>query len=138
MSYTIEQLCVGQRACLRRVFSNEDVVLCNQITNDYNEVYQADEDGWKQHFKHPIVPGLLTEGLVNQVISDRLPGNACILLQKELVFYHPVHIGDNITAELEIIDINKERHWVTMKVHCMNQDEQEVIKGQVVIFILPN
>jgi 3-hydroxybutyryl-CoA dehydratase len=81
---------------------------------------------------------LLAEGLINQVISEKLPGSACLLLQKELVYYHPVHVGDVITAELAIIDINLERSWVTQKVTCFNQAGSEVIKGQVVILVLPN
>ena len=127
---------MGQIAHLQRTFTAEDVRLCNEITRDYNHVYQEDETVWKQHFNDPIVPGLLTEGLINQVISDRLPGNACILLQKELVFYHPVHIGDAIKAQLEVIDLNIERNWATLKVICSNQTGDEVIKGQLVIFIL--
>ena len=54
-----------------------------------------------------------------------------------MIYYHPVHIGDAITAELLTIDINTERNWVTQKVICFNQNGTEVIKGQVVIFVLP-
>jgi len=50
----------------------------------------------------------------------------------------PVYVGDVITAELEIIDINMERNWHTQKVTCFNQSGNEVIKGQVVILILTN
>lgn len=54
------------------------------------------------------------------------------------MFYHPVHIGDMISAELEVIDINLNRDWVTQKVTCYNQAGIEVIKGQVVILVLTN
>ena len=40
------------------------------------------------------------------MISDKLRGRACVLVQKEMIYYHPVHIGDAITAELLTIDIN--------------------------------
>ena len=101
-------------------------------------MYGRNEEIWKDYYRKPIVPGLLTEGLVTQVISDRLPGGACILLQKEFIFSHPVHVGDVITAELEIIDINEERKWITERVTCYNQLGIEVIKGQVVILVLSN
>ncbi|MFJ8244241.1 hypothetical protein ACIQ4Z_07495 [Peribacillus asahii] len=138
MVYTIEELFIGQIARLQRTFSETDVRACNELTKDYSPVYRPSEENWENYYHQPIVPGLLTEGLINQVISDKLPGSACILLQKELVFYHPVFVGDVITAELEIIDINIERNWVTQKVTCYNEGGNEVIKGQVVIFLLSN
>jgi 3-hydroxybutyryl-CoA dehydratase len=138
MSYTIKELFNGQIARLQRVFTDEDVRICSELTKDYSPIYHQNEEVWKGFFRQPIVPGLLTEGLITQVISEKLPGSDCILLQKELIFYHPVYIGDVITAELEIIDINIERNWVTQKVTCYNQDGNEVIKGQVVLFILTN
>lgn len=138
MSYTISELFVGKVARLQRTFTEDDVRFCNELTQDYSPVYDSNEDVWKKFYKKPIVPGLLAEGLITQVISEKLPGSPCILLQKELVFYHPVHVGDVITAELEIIDINEDRKWVTQKVTCYNLMGDEVIKGQVVIFVLSN
>lgn len=138
MNQTSTEVFIGKIARLQRTFSEEDVRICNELTGDFNQVYGRNEEIWKDYFRKPIVPGLLTEGLVTQVISDRLPGGACILLQKELIFSYPVHVGDVITAELEIIDINEERKWITERVTCYNQLGIEVIKGQVVILVLSN
>ena len=138
MNYTITDIFVGRMARLQRTFSEEDVRICNELTGDFNQVYGRNGETWKDYFRKPVVPGLLTEGLITQVISDKLPGGACILLQKELIFSYPVHVGDVITAELEIININNERKWVTEKVTCYNQMGIEVVKGQVVILVLPN
>ncbi len=107
----------------------------DELAKDFNQIYPR-ESIWKKRYSHPIVPGLLVEGLITQVISDKLPGCACVLVQKEMVYYHPVHIGDVITAELSTMDIHPERNWVTQKVTCFNQNGTEVIKGQVVIFVL--
>ncbi|NMD68856.1 enoyl-CoA hydratase [Bacillus sp. DNRA2] len=137
MSYTITELHTGQTARLQRTFTEEDVHICNELTKDFNPIYSHNEDCWKNFYNKPIVPGLLAEGLITQVVTDKLPACACILLQKELIYYHPVHVGDVITAELSIIDINLERNWVTQKVTCFNQAGNEVIKGQLVLSMLP-
>ena len=129
---------MGKIARMQRIFTDEEVKICEKLTRDQSPVYNIDEDIWKNYFHQPIVPGLLVEGLINQVISEKLPGAACLLLQKELIFYLPVYVGDIITAELEIIDINMERNWVTQKVTCFNQSGSEVVKGQVVIVLLTN
>lgn len=129
---------IGKISRLQRTFGEEDVRICNELTGDFNQVYGRNEEVWKDYFSKPVVPGILTEGLINQVISDKLPGGPCILLQKELIFTHPVHIGDVITAELEVIDTNEKYGWVTEKVTCYNQASIEVVKGQVVICVLSN
>ena len=85
---------------------------------------------WRMGIHRSIIPALLVEGLISQVITDKLPGCACVLLQKELIYYHPVYIGDEITAELTIVGINYDRDWVTQKVICFNQNGTEVIKGK--------
>lgn len=128
---------IGQIARLQRIFIEEDLHKCNELTRDFNPIYYQHEEGWKGCYSRPIIPGLLVEGLISQVITDKLPGCACVLLQKELIYYHPVHVGDAITAELLVMDIDHERNWVTQKVTCFNQNGTEVIKGQVVIFVLP-
>ncbi|WP_165820819.1 MaoC/PaaZ C-terminal domain-containing protein [Pueribacillus theae] len=137
-NYTLTDLFVGQVARIQRTFTEEDVHLCNTLTREFNSVYKREENVWKPHFDGPIVPGLLSEGLITEVISTKLPGTACVLLQKEIIFCHPIYIGDTISAELQVIDINHERNWITQKVSCYNQNGKEVVKGQVVVFLLPN
>ncbi|MDQ0273249.1 MaoC/PaaZ C-terminal domain-containing protein [Cytobacillus purgationiresistens] len=137
MGYLLTELSIGQTAQLQRTFTEADVLACQVLTHDYSPVYNPDEEVWRVNYERPIVPGLLAEGLIHQVVSEKLPGAACILLQKEVIFYHPVYTNDKITAELEVIDINKERSWVTQKVTCFNQVGNEVIRGQIVLFVLP-
>ncbi|WP_147404949.1 MaoC/PaaZ C-terminal domain-containing protein [Oceanobacillus halophilus] len=134
----LEQFYKGQTARLQRTFTEEDVKKSSELTKDFSPVYNQKEDVWKKFYEKPIVPALLTEGLITQVISEKLPGVPCVLLQKDLVFYHPVHVGEEITAEMVVIDINADRKWVTQKVTCLDEDGKEVIKGQVVILLLSN
>ncbi|QKY69639.1 hypothetical protein [Lentibacillus sp. CBA3610] len=138
MTKTITNLFKGQTARLKRTFTDKDVKLSSELTNDFSPVYDSNANIWKEYYANPIVPALLTEGLITEVISTELPGIPCVLLQKDLVFYSPVYVGDEITAELVIIDKNLERNWVTEKVTCFDQDGNEVIKGQVVVYLLSN
>ncbi|MBM4765156.1 hypothetical protein [Bacillus sp. B15-48] len=135
MSLTNTKIFIGQSARLQRIFTEVDIQLCNELTKDFNPFYQQNDICLKNGEPKSIVPAVLVEGLIAQVITDELPGSACVLLQKEMIYYHPVYIDDAITAELTIIDINHEREWVTQKVMCFNQNGTEVIKGQVVIYV---
>lgn len=135
MSLTNSELLTGQSASLQRIFTEDDLRQYNELTKDFNPIYQHYDIGLDNRDSRAIIPGLLVEGLISQVITDKLPRCACVLLQKEMIYYHPVYIGDEITAELTIVDINHDRDWVTQKVICFNQNGTEVIKGQVVIYV---
>lgn len=136
-TYTLTDYYVGQFASIERTFTEEDLELYAKFSREFNEVYNSNTNAWESFFKGPIIPGLLPESLIIEVISKKLPGTACVLLQKEIVFSQPIYAGDTIRAELQIIDINHQRNWITQKVACVNQHGTEVIKGQVLVFLLP-
>ena len=120
MGLMISDMRLGQIARLKRTFNESDVEQCSALTKDYSPIYQQEKKEWKNQFNRPVVPGLLTEGLINQVISEKLP------------------IGDTVTAELEVIDINVDRNWVTQKIICYNESGTEIIKGQLLLLVIAN
>lgn len=83
-----------------------------------------------------MIPGILSEGLIAELISKELKGIVCVIIQKELVFIHSVQIDCMIIAEIEIIDVNVQRNWITMKVRCMNEHRMDVIQGKITMKLL--
>lgn len=126
---------IGQIVRVQKTFLLHDVKQWSLLTRDYNEVY--DREVTLLNLEKPIVPGILSEGLIIEAISSQLLCDTpSVLIQKELVFMEPVTIGDTITAEVEIIEINHEKNWITQRVCCLNEQAVEVIKGKVIIKIL--
>ncbi|MFO7263863.1 MAG: MaoC family dehydratase [Bacillota bacterium] len=126
---------LGQTAEMSRVFTWEDVEACARLTGDNNPMYFDRAYVARTKLKRPVVQALLTEGLVTALLNGQLPGPGALLLEKEFVFRHPVHVGDKITARVQVIDIDPQRHWITEKVVCTNQHQQEVLRGQVVLLV---
>ncbi len=123
---------IGQIARMQRRFVSDDVKKWSALTLDTNDVYDQPHAGATKS----ILPGILSEGLISEVISKELPGIPCVMMQKELLYIHPVYLGEAITAELEIIDVNVERNWLTEKIRCVNEMGVEVIKGQIVLKLI--
>lgn len=121
---------------MSRSFTWDDVYRCVELTGDNNPIY-LDEDFVRRgtRFDRPVIQGLLTEGLVTSIVSRHLPGPGAILLHKEIVFSHPVYVGDTITALVEVIDVDFQRHWLTEQVICSNQDNKEVLRGKLVLSV---
>ncbi|MFI8493756.1 hypothetical protein ACIGC1_12690 [Peribacillus butanolivorans] len=125
---------IGQIARVQRTFTEDDVKRWSLLTQDFNDVY--DPECFSKDLGRSLVPGILSEGLLTEAISKELPGGPCVIIQKELVFIHPVQIDNTITAEIEIIDVNVQRNWITIKVRCRNELRIDVIQGKIILKLL--
>jgi 3-hydroxybutyryl-CoA dehydratase len=127
-----ETLFIGQISRVQKTFTAEDVRKWNHLTHDDNPVYREGI-----YFVNPLVPGILCEALIIEAISKEFANRSCCLVKKELLYLSPVHIGEKVTAEVETIDVNQERNWITQKVTCVNATGKEVVIGQVILKIIP-
>lgn len=125
---------IGQIARMKRTFTLDDVKQWGCFTRNIHVFYEQVPLLEKE--RQLIVPAILSEGLILEVIGIELQGRPYAFMQKELVFIHPVYINNRITAEVEIIDMNVQRKWITEKVTCMNEEGMDVIKGQIVLKLL--
>jgi hypothetical protein len=57
-------------------------------------------------FKHLIVQGGLTTGLLHALVAMDLPGPGSVFLEQHWKFPAPVFIGDTITAEVEVLEVH--------------------------------
>jgi 3-hydroxybutyryl-CoA dehydratase len=80
-------------------------------------------------FGKRIVHGILTSGLISAVLANKLPGPGTIYLGQELKFTSPVYLGDDITAEVEIVEIREDKKIIKLDTTCYNQDGKKVITG---------
>lgn len=123
---------VGDSAEFTKVFSEEDVFLFAGITGDRNPVHTSKEFASKTRFKERIAHGLLTAGTISAAIGMKLPGPGCLYLSQTLEFKAPVHLGDEITARVEIVEVVSKKR-IRMKTQCFNQDKVLVIDGEAII-----
>ncbi|MDQ0219439.1 hypothetical protein ELQ35_17455 [Peribacillus cavernae] len=130
----VEHFFIGHIARLQRTFTKIDVKRWNVLTKDFNEVYSQDFS--KKPNQRAFVPWILSESVISEVISKELAGVATIVIKKELVFTYPVHIGDTITVEVEIIDLNRQMNWIIQRVQCINESGIEVIRGQFILKVI--
>ncbi|MDD4356381.1 MAG: MaoC family dehydratase [Smithellaceae bacterium] len=126
---SIDQLQVGNAAEFAKTVSETDIYLYAGITGDFNPAHVNEEYAKNTFFKTRIAHGMLTAGFISAIIANQLPGPGTIYLKQELSFLAPVHIGDTITARVEIIELNTEKNRVRLKTTCSNQDGVMVLDG---------
>lgn len=126
---SIDQLQVGDSAEFAKTVSETDIYLYAGITGDFNPAHVNEDYAKNTFFKTRIAHGMLTAGFISAIIANQLPGPGTIYLKQELSFLAPVHIGDTITARVEILELNAEKNRVRLKTTCSNQDGVTVLEG---------
>jgi len=130
---TIDELNVGQTASFTKTISESDVYMYAGITGDFNPAHVNETYAKKTAFKTRIAHGMLSAGLISNVLGNQLPGPGTIYLQQNLNFRAPVTIGETITATVEVIEVIREKKRVRLKTVCTNQDNVVVLDGEALI-----
>ena len=124
---------IGQTASVQKTFSAADITAFAGASLDINPVHMSDKYAEGTIFGKRVVHGILTAGLISAVIGNYLPGPGSIYMGQELKFTAPVFLGDDITAQLEIIELIPEKKIVKLSTTCFNQDGKTVITGMATV-----
>jgi 3-hydroxybutyryl-CoA dehydratase len=130
---SIDGIAVGDRAEIRRRVTEQDVAGFVDAVGDHNPVHSDPAYAAGTSFGEPIAPGIWTAGLISAVIGTRLPGPGAIYLSQSLKFLKPVLFGDEITARVEVAEVNREKNRLRLLTVCQNQRGEEVLTGEAVV-----
>lgn len=130
-----DQLSVGQTAAIRKTISESDIVWYAGITGDFNPIHIDAEYAARTRFGTRIAHGMLTAGLVSQVLGMRLPGTGAVYLGQTLRFTAPVRAGDTIEARAEVIELIPGKQRVRLRTVCVNQDGDTVLEGEALMLM---
>lgn len=128
---SIDDLEVGQTASFSRTFTDADVALFATVSWDHNPYHTNELIAQKSIFKKRIIHGLLTASMITHFGGNLFPGPCFIATEMYFKFLAPVFIGDTITAHGEIFEIDRERKRVKFRMRCFNQNNKEVLYGEV-------
>jgi 3-hydroxybutyryl-CoA dehydratase len=130
---TIDELKVGDSAEFTKTVSESDVYLYAGLTGDLNPAHINEAYAKNTFFKTRIAHGMLIAGFISTVLGNHLPGHGTIYLNQAVNFLAPVHIGDTITAKVELVEIMTEKKQARFKTICINQEGTEVLDGEAVV-----
>ncbi len=130
---TISELQVGDKAAFAKTISETDIYLYAGITGDFNPAHLNEVYASQTFFKKRIAQGMLLGGFISAILGSHLPGPGTIYVRQELNFLRPVHIGDTVTAEAEVVEILSEKNRVRLKTTCVNQDGSLLVEGEATV-----
>ena len=128
----IEDIEMGMTRYVRKVITDHDIEKFAEISTDHNPVHLDDEYARDTIFEGRIAHGMLTAGLVSEVIGEQLPGHGTIYIIQYLKFLAPVRPGDLVYAEVKVTDIQFDKRRVKLDCKC-EVDGKNVLVGEAMV-----
>lgn len=128
---------VGDVARRSRRVRTTDIELFTQMTGDSNPLHYDQELANRSRFGGIIVQGGVTSGLLNAVVAEDLPGPGSVFLHVDWSFKVPVSPGDEITAEVEALEVRSDKPISRLRTTITNQDGTVVLDGTALVYTEP-
>ena len=125
---TFDELTPGEAASLSHTVT-QHIDLFATVTGDVNPAYVDPAYAETDMFHHIVTQGMWGGGLISAVLGTKLPGPGTIYLGQDMLFRHPVSIGDTITATVTVREKTAANGGVTLGRVCANQHGEAVITG---------
>lgn len=129
----IQHLKVGQTYRKDILITGEMVELFARASGDTNPLHLDDEFARSTRFGQRIAHGMLTGGIIGGILGTEFPGFGTIYLSQEIKFIRPVFIEDNLTIELEVIEIIENKNRLVLSTDVVNQLGEKVAAGTAVV-----
>jgi 3-hydroxybutyryl-CoA dehydratase len=118
---------VGDKTAFTRTLTEADVALFIGTTWDVNPLHTDEVYCSATPFKHRIVPGLLTASLLTHMGGLW----AFLATSMDFKFLAPVYVGDSITAQAEVEEVDSDTGAVVLYCTCTNQHGVQVLVANV-------
>ena len=128
----IEDIEIGMVRSLRKTVTDRDIKMFAEISTDYNPVHLDEDYANETIFGGRVAHGMLTAGLISAVIGEQLPGHGTVYLGQTLKFLGPVRPGDEVTAQVEVIDIDLGRRRVLLDTCCI-VEKNKILVGEATV-----
>ena len=125
---------VGEKASRTRRVRREDIALFTDLTGDRNPLPYDEEAATRSRFGGIIVQGGVTTGLLNAVVAEDLPGPGSVFLHVDWSFEAPVRPGDEITADVEVLEAREDKPITKLRTTIANQDGTVVLDGTALVW----
>ena len=128
---------LGQTASRTRTVRDQDIELFTELTGDRNPLHYDAEAASGTRFGGIIVQGGVTSGLLNAVVAEELPGPGTVFLHVDWHFKAPVRPGDEISAEVEVLEARADKPLTRLRTTITNHEGTIVLDGTALVWTEP-
>ena len=124
---------IGYKLIEEFSFSQEDVNIFSQISDDSNPIHLDKEYAKNTIFKNPIIHGFLGGSIFSKMLGTDLYGSGTIYLKQNLKFCKPMYVDIKYIASLKILDINRDKNRASVETRIVDTNNNLIIDGDALI-----
>lgn len=130
---TYDDLSVGQKASLSRRVTRQDVLQYMSLSGDLNPVYADSAYAGRTKYEQVIVPANMLAGFAMGAVATVLPGLGSLTLAHSYRMVTPPRIGDEVTADMEIVEMKPDVRQVVIRYLMRDQENRELLNGEILV-----
>jgi acyl dehydratase len=127
----------GDRASLTRRVEAADIGRFTDISGDRNPLHYDERAARASRFGEIVVQGGVTSAILNAVVAERLPGPGTVFLNVTWDFRAPVRPGDEITGEVEVLEVREDKPITKLRTTVTRDDGTLALEGTAVCYTMP-
>ncbi len=138
--YTINDIQVGMKESFTREITLEMEEAFRRLSGDVNPLHQ--DDAFAREIsggKYPshVAFGMLTASLYSTLAGVYLPGKYSLIHSlEEVKFLKPVFVGDELTVEGEVVEVDEQLKLLRIQATVRNQKNQAVSKAKMKVLVM--
>jgi acyl dehydratase len=126
----------GDRASLSRRVAAADIRRFTDISGDRNPLHYDERAASASRFGEIVVQGGVTSAILNAVVAERLPGPGTVFLNVTWDFRAPVRPGDEITSEVEVLEVRQDKPITRLRTTVTRDDGTVALEGTAVCYTM--
>ncbi|WP_299932178.1 bifunctional enoyl-CoA hydratase/phosphate acetyltransferase [uncultured Pelagimonas sp.] len=127
---TFDELNIGDQAELRRLCTQDDMIVFANVSGNHNPMHMYDADGDADGHPEAIMPGMFVGALISAVLGNVLPGAGTLYRSQNFQFHNRAHAGDELLSRVVVTDKNDKDCTVTMSTEVRRvRDDALVLDG---------
>ena len=128
---------VGDRARRVRRVEPQDIETFSAISGDFNPLHYDEAAAAASRFGEIIVQGGVTSAILNAVVAEDLPGPGTVFLHVDWNFRAPVRPGDEITGEVEVLEVREDKPITRLRTAVVRGDGVVALEGEALCYTVP-
>ena len=125
---------IGDRAQRTRVVAAEDIERFTDMSGDRNPLHYDADYAKASRFGTIIVQGGVTSAILNAVVAEDLPGPGTVFLHVNWNFRAPVRPGDQITGEVEVLEVREDKPITRVRTTVTRGDGVVALEGEALCY----
>jgi acyl dehydratase len=103
------------------------------LTGDTNPLHVDAVFAATTTFGKPVVQGILCTSLFPTIFGATFPG--AIYVAQDVRFHKPIHVGDAVHAEIEVLQVKTRMRLVVCATRCLDHHGDVAISGEAKVLL---